>query len=114
MPGRKCIIALVLFAGGCAAQKPPTQAEVVPPHFGTVSTIRTGSTAGALAFDPPVAIGQAPLQLNRDDRQPAAFAGYDSAITTYFFVRSDDRETTDRHDRFERDAISVKAGVNYR
>jgi hypothetical protein len=106
---RKCIIAIALLGSGCASQKTPvaTTEPAPSPHY-------TMAMAGSLVFDPPVAIGQPPLQLNRDDRQPAAFAGYDSAITTYFYVRSDDRQTSDHHDRFEREAISEKVGVNTR
>ncbi|HMB96178.1 MAG TPA: hypothetical protein VKK61_09080 [Tepidisphaeraceae bacterium] len=105
---RKCTLAFALFACGCAAQKAQPQAQVQAfPHY-------EAGSSGSLVFDPPVTIGQQPLQLSRDDRQPAAFAGYDSSIATYFYVRTDDRQTSDRSDRFERRAISEKVGVNYR
>jgi hypothetical protein len=109
MSSRKCIIAIVLLGGGCASQKTPvaTAEPTTQPRYAVAS-------AGALVFDPPVAIGQPPLQLSRNDRQPAAFAGYDASTTTYSYVRTEDRQTGDRHDRVERDAISEKVGVSYR
>jgi hypothetical protein len=65
-------------------------------------------------FDPPISAGQPPIDLARDDRAPAAFAGYDSTTATYFYIRTDDRQTSDHGDRYERRAISEKVGVSYR
>jgi hypothetical protein len=72
-------------------------------------------TASALVFDPPVADVSAQA-LVRDGREPSAFVGYDSLITTYFYLRIDDRirEGDGRGDRYERRAVSEKFGVSHR
>jgi hypothetical protein len=106
---RKCIIAMALLGSGCAAaHKPVSAITESKPRYAM-------ATSGSLVFDPPVAIGQPPLQLGRDSRQASAFAGYDSSTTTFFYVRTEDRQGSDgRHDRYERDSVSEKVGVNYR
>ena len=106
---RKCVIAIALLACGCAAHKPEPKAQALP-----ITTSYASVPAGSLVFDPPVIVGQPPLQLSRDDRAPSAFAGYDSTTATYFYVRTDDRQTSDRSDRYERRSITEKTGVSYR
>jgi hypothetical protein len=94
---------------GCASQKPDNES---PLPFAPVYYER--STAGALAFDPPVIANEPPLQLSRDFRTPGAFVGYESLTTTYYYLRIDDRQTDDFGDRYERRAFSEKFGVTYR
>jgi hypothetical protein len=74
------------------------------------------TSASALVFDPPMLAGDWAPDLARDTRQPSAFLGYDEVTTTYFYLRTDDRQVvTDwQGDRYERRAISEKYGVRYR
>ena len=72
------------------------------------------SHASALAFAPPIAQDEAPLDLSRADREPAAFVGYEDLIRTYIYVRTDDRWTADGNDRYERHAIIEKVGSSTR
>lgn len=67
-------------------------------------------TSAALAFDPPVTLVEPRLNLSRSARGEAAFAGFEDVTTTYFYVRTDDRQTTDFTDRFRREGYSAKIG----
>ncbi len=106
------IIALMSLAAGCASKPRVSSREMR--HEAELQYAETGS-AGALAFDPPIAQGGPRLNLSRSSRQPSAFVGFDQTVTTFFYVRSDDRQTEDhRNDRFERRAISEQFGSSYR
>src|SRR3954452_16105543 len=96
------ILAAALL-GGCATQHPAP----VPAPLNTTST--TGSAA--LAFDPPLTLYQARLDLSRSTRGNAAFAGFEDTTTTYYFVRTDDRQASDGTERFQRDGYSAKLGA---
>ena len=102
-------IIIAILLGGCAAQKHPAQ---TPPQ----APARTYQPAasGSLVFDPPVTLGEPPVELSRDGRAPDAFVGYESQTATYTYLRLDDRQTNDSSSRYERRAISTKVGVTYR
>ena len=123
------LLSILLVGGGvgCSHSKKPSRADRdeirrdardavsdstdtydLPQHYDAV-------TASALVFDPPVADVSAQA-LVRDGREPSAFVGYDSLITTYFYLRIDDRirEGDGRGDRYERRAVSEKFGVSHR
>ena len=68
-------------------------------------------SSAALVFDPPVTLSEPRLNLSRDTRGAAAFAGFEDSTVTYFYVRTDDRQTTDNTDRFQRDGYSAKVGA---
>lgn len=105
--GAYTIAAMLLV--GCAQQRvKPAEPQA------TLQPMYEPSAAGALVFDAPVTQGQPPLQLSREGRATDAFAGYESTTATYFYVRSDDRFTSDHSNRFERRAISTRVGVSYR
>ena len=105
------IIALLALTAGCANRHPSMSAQR---HEEQLQYSDAGS-ASPLAFDPPVAQGNPRLNLSRDARQASAFVGFDQITTTFFYVRSDDRQTEDHHnDRFERRAISEQFGTSYR
>jgi len=72
------------------------------------------SHASALAFAPPVAQNDPPIDLSRADREPGAFVGYDDLIRTYIYVRTDDRFTGDGTGDYERRAIIEKVGASTR
>jgi hypothetical protein len=73
--------------------------------------------AASLVFAPPVVAAERPMQFSRQGRQPEAFAGFEEIISTYYYLRVDDRQLDYNgasHDRFERRAISTRLGVTYR
>lgn len=107
-----------MLASGCATgskKRLAAKAELGPTTL-PVQHRYERAKAGSLVFDPPVTQGQLPLRLAREDRNPDAFVGYDSVYTTYFYLRTDDRQHGGdfRNDRFDRRAISTKVGATYR
>ena len=100
------IAVLILVAGGCAARhaQPPTAA--IP--------VYQEAPAVALAFDPPVTAGQPPVILPRDVRNPGIFVGFEELTTTFFYIRTDDRQDSLWGDRYDRCATYEKVGVSYR
>lgn len=120
-----CVITVVLLAivvmlaSGCATdskKKPGSAKAELAPTTLPVQHRYERARAGSLVFDPPVTQGQLPLRLAREDRNPDAFVGYDSVYTTYFYLRTDDRQHGGdiRNDRFDRRAVSTKVGATYR
>ena len=103
------VILLLLVAGGCVAYKKHPGDNRCVSLTGYEST-----SAAALVFDPPIAAGLPALDLSRDNRTPAAFVGYDSQITSYYYVRTDDRLSGDWYGWPARRAITEKFGVTYR
>jgi hypothetical protein len=112
-------VSATLLAGGCAHQqhqrkvaRQPVERQdpvYVDPHG------YEAVTASALVFDPPVADVPADA-LVREGRERTAFVGYDSIITTFFYLRTDDRIRLGegQTDRYERRAISERFGVSER
>ncbi len=81
------------------------------------------ATSAALVFDPPVAAGDPPLELSRDERQPRAFVSFEGPTTSYFWIHTDDLQDSDWggsawgsgiQDRYQRRAVIEKTGVTYR
>ena len=71
---------------GCECSfKPPL------PPVTTSDPFYEPSHASALAFSPPIAQNDAPLDLARADREPSAFVGFDDQTRTFIYVRTDDR-----------------------
>jgi hypothetical protein len=110
--GLACVVCLVCGGGfGCANSSYAPSAQVTEqvqePDY-------DDAVAAALAFDPPVAANEAPLELSRAARGPVAVLGYQESISEYFYLRNDDRQTNDFSDRFEHRAVSEKVGVLYR
>ncbi len=76
----------------------------------------------ALAFDPPALAGVSQLDLSRDDRDAAAFAGFQDATTTYYFLQSYDYQANYSYgaggrgsipDGYQRQAVSQSYGISY-
>lgn len=102
-------VCLALFlAAGCAARPQP---QAAPP---TVLSDEPEHVVTALIFTPPILQGEPPLDLARDVRQPSAFVAFEEMTSTFFYLRIDDRQTTDHTDRYVRRAIIEKHGVSYR
>src|SRR5437867_623451 len=102
---RSLLIFTLLMVGGCAARSGPQQQSQFPTR---IEAYDNATVASALVFDPPVISNQPAPDLSRDDRGIAAFAGYDEGITTFFYLRINDRQLLDDHDRgqYERRAVS--------
>jgi hypothetical protein len=101
-----CVILALAILGGCSAR--PAQRANIDRH-GYVDT-----PAASLAFSPPVAQGEAPVFLPRDQRQPGVFIGFEDITASYFYIRTDDRMTNDGTDHYVRRTIIEKVGVSYR
>src|SRR4051812_43445193 len=103
----------LLAALGCCChhedkQAKPTTQPLPPP---VVDRYYEPSHATALAFAPPIAAAEPPLDLSRAGRQPGAFVGYEDLEQTYMYIRTDDRFSADGTDRYERRAIIEKIGT---
>jgi hypothetical protein len=94
------ILAAIVLTG-CAHQQPAMPAGNIPPP----------SSAAALAFDPPLAMYDAPIDLSRADRGEAAFAGYEDESISYYGIYSDNRQASDGSDQVVRDAFSIRIGT---
>ncbi len=103
---------LALAVSGCAQNKPVGKSPAT--LAANPARAYAPSPATSLVFDPPVTIGQPPLQLSRDARNPDAFVSYDSLTTTYFYLQTDDGAIGYPYGRYQRRAISTKVGVSYR
>lgn len=109
------IVVGMLFTG-CASRaktSQPAEARVEPERM---DYWYEATTASALAFDPPIVASAVTPDLSRAGREPSAYVGFDSVITTHFYLRTDDRQVIYGEDagRYERRAISHRFGVSYR
>ncbi|HEX8323988.1 MAG TPA: hypothetical protein VF595_08740 [Tepidisphaeraceae bacterium] len=105
------ILGLVsLAASGCASNDRTSERPAAPQ-----APVYLAATASALAFDPPVALGQPMPTFARDGRGPAAFAGYEQAVTTYTTVQQRD-EIRVRNDSgiIERRAYTDRTSITTR
>ena len=94
----------LFLIGGCASQpQPSTQPSVAdqgPPPSAIAQDSSDEAVAAALVFDPALIIGEPPVMLAREDRQPGAFVGYQEQTVTSFYIRIDDRQTGNHRQRF--------------
>jgi hypothetical protein len=103
---RSCCVIITLFmTAGCASNSQRRMSRSARYH---------DAAASSLVFTPPVALGEEPLELARNDRTPQAFVGYDEISTSYFHIWTDDRQTNDGTDRYVRRSTIEKVGVSYR
>src|SRR5688500_6591957 len=104
---RKAGLILMLgLIGGCASR------GAGPASRGVV--YEESPAATGLVFTPAVAQGQRMQMVPRDARELGIFVGYEELSTTYFYIRRDDRQSDDYHDRYTRRAVIEKVGVSYR
>ncbi len=100
---------------GCASNISTRAEENSPSAFiAQVSESEASPAAMALAFSPPVTYGQDLPQLSREPREASAFVGYDEQTITSFYVRTDDHQYGNGHDRYDRWAIIERSGASYR
>ena len=106
------LMLLAVVAVGCAREPMRGPAAALPPR-----AVPVPSTA-ALAFTPPVAQDVADeLDLDRSGRGMFASAGYESEVVSETYVRTDDRQRSDRfgdQGYFERRAVSTTVTVRQR
>ncbi|MDB5319185.1 MAG: hypothetical protein JWN40_816 [Phycisphaerales bacterium] len=106
------LILLGILAIGCASKPAQPTATVAP------ARIYDDAVAAALVYDPPVVANSPRLDVSREGRAATAYAGFDEVITTFYYLRVDDRQQSfgsgGHHDRFERQAITERVGVSYR
>lgn len=126
MAWRALPILLLLGMVGCAC-KPAAEAPTTQPVV-----IYVDRPAAALAYAPPVALAAgvpaSPLDLSRARRDPAAFVGYDTGLTEFYWLRTDDRVrfylggSGSRsgtgggwsNDRYERRSVTTRVGAIFR
>lgn len=128
---------LILF--GCVLSLGCARQNVIPPATQPATVIYVDQPATALAFAPS-AVTESPAVAfsggsgggvlaadDRGGRQPRAFVGYESAVTEYYWLRTDDRirfypgqsrgsgwTGGGNYDRYERRAVTTRVGVRYR
>ena len=110
------IVILTMALMGCASQ-PAGVAQ------GQQARSYSPASAAALAFDPPVLAGMPRMDLSRDGRGPAAFAGFEDGTTTYYSLQTDDwysdfagggwRGRGGNPDDYQRQAVSETFGISY-
>ena len=104
------ILVMICGVAGCAS-KPVAQApEPAPSQFDDAVT-------ASLVFEPPVVASEPPLEISRQGRGPAAHAGFEEIVSTYYYLWVDDRQLDYNgrsHDRFERRAVTTRVGVTHR
>ncbi len=88
---------------GCASDKQAMQASNTPPPPSQV-------TCAALAFDPPITLAEGPVNISRDNRGPAALAGFEEPSTSTYGIYSENRQADDGSDFVVRDAFSFRTG----
>jgi hypothetical protein len=101
------LLAIICLAGGCATQREAASQRPMDTYVDSPS-------AAALVFDAPIAQGQPPVTLYRDEREPSAFIGFEQRNATSFYIRTDDRPGVPPDAWLERRAVSERVGVTYR
>jgi hypothetical protein len=111
------LMMLVLIAG-CATE--PPQAEVA------VEPVYDDAVAASLVYEPAVTLSSPRVEVAREGRANEAYAGFEDVISTFYWLRVDDRQVdygANRTrsgargwsgDRYERRAISTRVGVTHR
>jgi hypothetical protein len=111
------LLTLAATIVGCASQPAPQPAPIAQSH-----DLYNNAVAAALVYGPPISTDAARIDLSREGRGQAAYWGYEDVTTTYYYLWQDDYQRSygghGRHsgqnDRFEREAITQRAGVSYR
>jgi hypothetical protein len=107
------ILAVSILPLGCSSESHP-KAVATTQQVTEIEPLYEPAQASALAFSPPVAQNEAPLDLSREPRQAAAFVGFEDLIRSYIYVRTDDQWRADGTDSYERRAIVEKVGSTTR
>ena len=101
------LLAVSLLATGCASTH-STGAQASHPQYDEAE-------AAALTFESPIAPSYPLPGLDREPRQPWAFAGFEESVTEFYAVSVGDSQSTDPWNNvYERVSVSTKVGVRYR
>lgn len=108
----KCVLSIMLLAGlvGCASHP----VEKKAPLARTYSEPAYSYPASALVFDLPTTKNLPPMDLSRDGRYPMAFAGFQQSTTTYTYTQTNDRQSSDYLDSYDRWTYSESVGTSSR
>jgi hypothetical protein len=117
---RCLVLALMGCMLGCASQPAPA-----PIPTTAAQPVYDDAIAAALVYDPPVIANSPHTDFSREGRGQVAYGGFEELITTYYYLRVDDRQLQyggggglghrgGNFDRFERQAIIERTGVSYR
>lgn len=71
-------------------------------------------TASALTFDPPIALAEPSPDLSRADRGQAALVGFEEPSTSTYSVFTYNRQSSNRADYYDKEAVSGKQGTTHR
>lgn len=108
---RGLLILSGLMLAGCASKPAPIVVTSPAPIYDE-------AVSAALVYPPPITQDGPRLDLSREGRDQAAFAGFEDVITSFYYLRQDDYQASyGRHhnnDQFQREAISERVGVSYR
>ncbi|HEV2293779.1 MAG TPA: hypothetical protein VGR35_07975 [Tepidisphaeraceae bacterium] len=114
----RCLALLVIgmLLTGCASRAKTSQRLDASDQPDRVNYWYEANSASALAFPPPIVASAITPNLARAGREEVAYVGFDTVITTHFYLRYDDRQVIygDDAGRYERRAISERFGVSYR
>ncbi|HZZ41393.1 MAG TPA: hypothetical protein VFE58_00515 [Tepidisphaeraceae bacterium] len=104
------IITILLLSTliGCASQHPASTAQT------PALTPTYAYPASALVFDPPIAYNVPALDLSRNDRGPSAFAGFQQSTTSLTYTFTDDHQSTDFHNSYDRYSYISQIGTSVR
>ena len=105
---------MLAFAGCACHSTSSASTQPVSQPTTQIEPLYESAQAAALAFTPPIALNEPPLELSRDMRERTAFVGYDELIRSYIYVRTDDGFSADGTDRYDRRAIIEKVGSSTR
>jgi hypothetical protein len=105
------LLILGIVASGCVRTSQEKQTMVTAP---TTQPYYAPRAAAALAFDPPIASNDPLPSFSRVGRSPAAFAGYEEQTVEYHQLYQRDQQNTDRGDRLDRQAYTVRSSVTVR
>lgn len=111
------LVGLGLAQIGCASSTLKHAEAEPPPPVAQPASVYEGAVAASLIYGPAVPPYAGQIDLSREGRAPAAYAGFDDVITTYYYLYQEDRQLQCgglSHDRFERQAITQRFGVSYR
>lgn len=102
---RTAILLSIVLCVGCASRR-----QVAEP----VHPIYADNPSAALVFSPPAIDSSYTPFLARDERTAGAFLGYEELSTTYYMIRTDDRQYEPDTGILLRRAVSERIGVSYR
>lgn len=106
---RFCLLIIGLALAGCASSSQAPRASV--PALQSVAL--NNPPAAALAFAPPITMGEPALDLSRAGREPEAFLGFSQGTTDTYDVFQDDVQYTDPWTGGYRESFTERSGMMF-